>query len=176
MPEEYEMSSTEARRLVDLYADLILRLAASYLGQVADAEDICQDVLLKLLLRYRRDQAFMDSEHERAWVIRVTINACKDQLKSARYSRVDSLEAKCESTGWDIAAPEHIEQSPTSSNVLAQLQQLPPTWRMAIYLYYYENLSARQIAEMTESSEAAVTARLSRGRRRLCKLLEGDTR
>lgn len=176
MSEEYEMSSIEACRLVDLYADLVLRLAASYLGQIADAEDICQDVLLKLLLRYRRGQAFMDSEYERAWVIRVTINACKDQLKSAQYSRVDSLDAKRESTGWDLVAPEYIEQSSASSNVLAQLQQLPPAWRMAIYLYYYENLSARQIAEMTESSEVAVTARLSRERRRLRKLLEGDAR
>lgn len=71
----------EVERLVRLYSDSILRLSYSYLRSTHDAEDICQDVLLKLLTAR---PSFASDEHERAWVIRTTANACKDQLRAAR--------------------------------------------------------------------------------------------
>ena len=69
----------EVERLVRLYSDSILRLSYSYLRSTHDAEDICQDVLLKLLTAR---PSFVSDEHERAWVIRTTANACKDQLRT----------------------------------------------------------------------------------------------
>ena len=69
-----------ARELVDRYADTILRLSYTYLKNTHDAQDICQDVLVKLLTEPR---TFESPDHERAWVLRVTANACKDLLKSA---------------------------------------------------------------------------------------------
>ena len=73
------LTRQEAERLVNTYADLILRLSYTYLSHTHDAQDICQTVFLKLI---ERRPAFASSEHEKAWIIRTTINACKDHLKS----------------------------------------------------------------------------------------------
>lgn len=69
---------TEARRLVSTYSNLILRLSFTYLKSTHDAQDICQSVLMKLI---ERQKAFQDLEHEKAWVVRTTANACKDALR-----------------------------------------------------------------------------------------------
>ncbi|URN95663.1 MAG: RNA polymerase sigma factor [Candidatus Pristimantibacillus lignocellulolyticus] len=65
--------------LVNKYADMVLRLALSHLGNLADAQDACQEVYIKL---FKHSQTFKDAEHEKAWVIRVTINTCKDIIRS----------------------------------------------------------------------------------------------
>ena len=75
--------ASEPARLVTTYANLILRLSYTYLGSTHDAEDICQTVFLKML---ERREPFADAEHERAWVIRTTINLCKNLLASAARS------------------------------------------------------------------------------------------
>lgn len=71
---------TEARRLVSAYSNLILRLSFTYLKSTHDAQDICQGVLMKLV---GRSESFQSTEHEKAWVIRTTANACKDALRNA---------------------------------------------------------------------------------------------
>ena len=76
------MDEAEAKRLVELYADMIVRISYSYLKRTCDAEDICQTVFLKFLTERR---VFDSQEHEKAWIIRATVNACKDTLK-ARFS------------------------------------------------------------------------------------------
>jgi RNA polymerase sigma factor (sigma-70 family) len=83
------MDEFHARRLVDLYADTILRISYSYLKQTCDAEDICQTVFLKYLTN---DCTFDSIDHEKAWIIRTTINACKDYLKSAHFRRTVALD------------------------------------------------------------------------------------
>ena len=83
------MDEFHARRLVDLYADTILRISYSYLKQTCDAEDICQTVFLKYLTN---DCTFDSIDHEKAWIIRTTINACKDHLKSAHFRRTVALD------------------------------------------------------------------------------------
>ena len=80
----------EAQRLVDTYSDLLLRLSYTYLGSTADAQDICQNVFLKLL---QAPRSFTDSAHERAWIIRTAINLCKDHLKSHWRRTTVALEA-----------------------------------------------------------------------------------
>ena len=79
----------EAERLVDTYSDMILRLCYTYLKNTQDAEDICQDVFLKLLTG---NQTFSSAEHEKAWVLRTASNACKDLLKSAARKRTCPLD------------------------------------------------------------------------------------
>ena len=83
------MDEFHARRLVDLYADTILRISYSYLKQTCDAEDICQTVFLKYLTN---DCTFDSIDHEKAWIIRTTINACKDYMKSAHFRRTVALD------------------------------------------------------------------------------------
>ena len=78
------MNKRNADRLVNTYRDVIQRVSYSYLGQVYDAEDICQNVFLKLLSRELR---FENAEHEKAWIIRTTINACKDHLRKSWFRR-----------------------------------------------------------------------------------------
>lgn len=151
----------EADRLVQTYADLILRLSYTYLHSTHDAEDICQNVLMKLMVG---NQAFESSEHERAWIIRTTANACKDVLKSARKRTSVSLQAAA-----NASAPE-----PPDSGVLDAVMELPDTYREAIYLHYYEGYTVREIACMIGHSEDAVAAHLSRGRAKLRVLLEGE--
>ena len=149
----------EAQRLVDTYSDLILRLSYTYLKSTQDGEDICQTVLLKLLTG---DEVFDSPEHEKAWVIRTTVNACKDELRAFRRRAVPPEEV-----------PEAAARSTPQSDVLDAVMELPDKYREAIYLFYYEGYSAKEIAALTGRSEAAVSAHLSRGRKKLRAMLGG---
>ena len=155
-----QIDRAEAERLVNTYSDLILRLSYTYLKSTHDAEDICQNVFLKLLTG---GYTFDSAEHEKAWVIRATANACKDSLRAA-HRRCVGLEAVAEA-----AAPE----APDSA-VLDAVMALPQKYREAVYLHYYEGYSVREIAKLLGRSEAAVSAHLSRGRKSLRTTLGGD--
>ena len=154
-----EMDRQEAERLVSTYSDLILRLSYTYLKSAQDAEDICQTVFLKLLTG---EETFQSPEHEKAWVIRTAINACKDELRAFRRRAVPLDEAA------EVAAPEMPR-----SDVLDAVMALPDKYREAIYLVYYEGYSAKEAAALLGRSEAAVNAHLSRGRKKLRELLGG---
>ncbi|MGN0078681.1 MAG: RNA polymerase sigma factor [Coriobacteriales bacterium] len=153
---------SEARRLVDTYTSLLMRLGYTYLRSREDAEDICQETLLKLV---RRGGGFEDAEHERAWVVRVAINACKDRLKSAERSRV---------VGLDGIAEPAAEEAEGEGAVLAAVQELPQTYREPIFLHYCEGYKIAEIAELTGKSEAAIAKNLSRGREMLRAMLGGE--
>ena len=155
-----QMDPQEAERLVNAYSDLILRLSYTYLKSTQDGEDICQTVLLKLLAE---DESFESPEHEKAWVIRTAINACKDELRAFRRRAVP-LDGLAEAVG-----PE-----PPRSEVLDAVTALPEKYREAIYLFYYEGYSIDEIAALTGRSGAAVSAHLSRGRKKLKTMLEGE--
>ena len=161
----------EARRLVDTYGNLTMRLAFTYLGSRQDAEDVSQDVLCKLICRQR---PFESPEHEKAWVIRCTANACKDELRSAAAarSRNVALTAAGEVEDQSAQVEELVEKSELPGRVTAAVMRLSPPYREAVYLYYYEGMSIRQIARATGATEAAVTKRLSRARAELRKSLE----
>lgn len=153
---------SEARRLVDTYTPLIMRLGYSYLRSREDAEDLCQETLLKLV---RRGGGFADAEHERAWVVRVAVNACKDRLKSAERRRV---------VGLDSVAEPAAAEAEADGSVLAAVQELPPAYREPIYLHYGEGYKISEVAELTGKSEAAVAKNLSRGRAMLRTMLGGE--
>lgn len=154
-----ELDAREAERLVNAYSDLILRVSYTWLKSAQDGEDICQTVLLKLLTEGR---TFDSPEHEKAWVVRAAINACKDELRAFRRKTVPLEEIP------EAAAPE-----PPQSNVLEAVMALPGKYREAIYLFYYEGYSIGEIAALTGRSGAAVSAHLSRGRKKLRELLGG---
>lgn len=146
-----DAAEAQATRLVTTYADMILRLSYTYLHNTADAEDICQTVLLRTMTQA---PAFAGPEHERAWIIRTTINACKDLLKSAARRTTVALEA-----AGEPEAPE-----PPDTAVIDAVSRLPQNQREAIHLHYYEGLSITEVAHIVGASEAAVTKRLSRAR------------
>ena len=151
----------QAVRLVRLYADLILRISFSYLKQTYDAEDICQTVFLKFLTT---EPQFESPQHEKAWIIRTTINACKDHLKRAFFHRTAPLEEAA-----SVAAPQVPD-----SEVLDALKELPENYRISLYLFYYEDYSADEIAKILGKSRNTVEQYLSRGRRKLRAHLMGE--
>lgn len=156
-----QLDRAEAERLVNTYSDLILRLSYTYLKSTQDAEDICQTVFLKLLAS---GQVFDSPAHEKAWIVRATANACKDVLRSSFRRRTVGLEVVAETPA--PAAP--------TGDVLEAVMALPENYRDAVYLYYYEGYSVREIAGLLGRSESAVNAHLSRGRQKLRMTLGGN--
>lgn len=152
-------SARQAGRFVEAYADAILRLCLTYSLTREDAQDICQDIFLMLL---EDDRQFEDGEHEKAFVLRCAINACKDILKSAGRRRtvpMDQAEL--------LPAPER-EDSPLPEVI----RSLPKHYGAALYLFYYEGYSLDEIAKLCGCTPAAARKRLSRARKLLAKRLE----
>ena len=126
----------------------------------ADAQDICQDIFLTLL---EREQAFQGPEHERAFILRCAINACKDLLKSSRLRRTAPLEE-----AERVAAPASGEVH----EVWQAVERLPARERILVYLFYCEGYGLEEAAGMCGCSYAAARQRLSRDRKRLRSELE----
>lgn len=160
--------ATEPERLVDVYADTIMRVCYTYLRSTQDAEDICQDVLLKAL---QRPQRFASADHERAWIIRVSINTSKDFLKRRANRTTVALDEVPEPEGAPHASEAQLAAQ--SHSALQSVMRLPANYREAIYLHYYEGYSIKQIAGLVGASESAIATRLSRGRAMLRPVLEG---
>ena len=155
------LTRQEAERLVNTYADLILRLSYTYLSHTHDAQDICQTVFLKLI---ERRPAFASPEHEKAWIIRTTINACKDHLKS-----------HWRKTTVPIEAAQHVP-APASEpgSILASVNLLPPKYRAVIYLHYYEGYQTDEIAAMLDRPPSTVRNQLRDARAKLKLTLGGE--
>lgn len=149
----------QAERLANTYADAILRLSYTYLKNTHDAQDICQTVFVKLLTH---PMEFDTPEHEKAYILRMTANACKDLLRSPWRKRNCSLDACLE-----VPAPEAPDGS-----VLAAVNQLPDNYRTVLYLFYYEGYQAEEIGRILGISRSAVHVRLTRAREKLKPYLE----
>lgn len=128
----------------------------TYLKNVQGAEDVTQDVFIKLF-KCKRD--FPTREDEKAWLIRVTINASKDVLKSAWLKRTVPIQNEIPF--------EHQEQS----DLFYAVHQLEPKYRSVIHLYYYEDYSIKEIARILAIKESAIQTRLYRARKKLEKIL-----
>lgn len=155
-------SEQEVNRAVEKYADTVFRICILHLKNKSDAEDIFQEVFLKFALN---DKKFENANHEKAWIIRVTINACKDLIKSFFRSRTISI---------DELISVADEEKEDLSYVLEVVLKLPAKYRDAIYLHYYEGYSALEIGEILGKNENTVYSILSRGRSMLKESLEGD--
>lgn len=134
-----------------------------HLKNYADTEDIFQTVFLKYALR---TDEFESDEHERAWFIRVTINACKDLLKSFFRSRTVSLDQLLEQPA--ALTPNHRE-------VLEAVLSLPQKYKDVVYLHYYEDYTAPQIADLLGKNVNTIYTLLTRSRQLLKDKLGGDT-
>ncbi len=149
----------QAERLAKDYSDAILRLSYTYLKSTDDAQDICQTVFVKLLTQ---PIEFDSPEHERAYVLRMASNACKDLLKSPWRKRKCSLD-----TCMEIPAPEAKDGS-----VLEAVNRLPTAYRTVIYLFYYEGYQVSEIGQILGIPTATVHTQLARGREKLKPYLE----
>lgn len=153
-------SDIEVAQAIELHADTVKRLCMVYLKNNADVEDIFQTVFLKYALS---DAAFESPEHASAWIVRVTINACKDLLRSVFRRRTVPLD---QVTGWtEITDSAHRE-------VLEAVLSLPEKYRVPIYLHYYEGYTAPEIGKLTHRNVNTVYTLLNRGKRMLKEVLE----
>lgn len=150
----------QGERLATTYADAILRLSYTYLKNTHDAQDICQTVFVKLLTEPRE---FESPRHERAYILRMAANACKDLLKSPWRKRTCGLDDCLE-----VPAP-----AAEDGSLLAAVDQLPAHYRTVIYLFYYEGYDAREIGQILGIPTATVHTRLARGRAKLKEILGG---
>ena len=156
------MTDERAEYLVERYADLILRIGKTWLGDMDDAKDICQMVLIKLL---ENPRAFPEESQERAWVIRVAVNECKNWRKTAWFRRRVPLDESLRLAAED---PE-----PEDGGLLAQVQALPAMYREVIFLRYYEGYEVKEIAALLGRSPALVSTHLKRGKEKLRNMLGG---
>ena len=140
--------------------DTLFRTARSILRSDEDAEDAVQEVFLRL---YAREESFESSEHLRRWLIRVTVNHCRDVLKSPWRKRWVSL---------DTLPDQPVFDAPEQGELYQAVMALPEKYRVTLYLFYYEEFSTKEIAELLELRQTAVTTRLSRGRELLKTRLE----
>lgn len=133
----------------DHYGAAVYRLAMVYLGRHADAEDAVQEAFLRLLYR---SPVFTDENHKRRWLLQVTANLCRDQLRGFWRKRVTELQDTLP------AAP------PEEREALYAMIRLPEKYRLPIHLHYYEGYSVSEIAEILKLGQSAVKMRLKRGR------------
>lgn len=149
-------------KIAERYMDTIFRVAFNYLKNQSDADDITQEVLLRL---YQTDKPFESEEHLRNWLIRVTINCCKKLFRTP-WRRTEPLELYAETLSF--TTPEHSE-------LFYLTMELPRKYRIAIYLYYYEDYSTEEIGKLLDIPKTTVATHLHRGRQLLkTKLMEAD--
>ena len=156
-------SEEEVRRALDAYGDMVWRVCMVHLKNRDDAQDILQNVLLKFAQHTR---PFQSPEHEKAWVLRVAINESRDLLRDAFRSRSAPWEEVLSQQGQPVEE-EYRE-------LLRAVLSLPPKYRDAVYLYYYEGYSIKEISKLLQIPLPTVGTRLSRGRERLRQLLKED--
>lgn len=150
MPNEPLYSDNYLAELVHRYADMMMRIAFTYLKNSADAQDICQEVFAKIV---KLQPAFKQAEHEKAWIIRVTINACKDALRSPWKKLFTPIGDK-----------DYPIQNEENKQVVASVLELPKKYRIVLYLYYFENYSTAEIADLLRRNESTVRTQLKRAR------------
>ena len=155
------MTDEAFEQLARRWGDTIFRVACHALGSRADAEDVCQEVLLTL---YRRDTPFDSDDHAKHWLIRVTVNHCRKLLRAPWRKRNLPLE--------DFDGPAEVPED--HSDVLAAVMALESKYRVCVYLYYYEGYSVQEIAQVLGAKESTVQTRLHRARRQLRNALQGE--
>ncbi len=147
---------------IERHADTVRRLCMIYLKNYADTEDIFQTVFLKYVLS---SVSFESEEHEKAWFIRVTINACKDLLRNFFRSHTVTI---------DEILEQPAQLSPDHREVLEAVLSLPQKYRDVVYLHYFEDYTAPQISRILGKNVNTIYTLLTRSKRMLREKLGGD--
>ena len=144
-------------KAVDTYAGTLYRIACTYCRQHADAEDIVQTAFMKL---YQTETEFQDEEHIKRWLIRVTVNEARNLCSSFWKKNVTSLESSGMIQPYDFPRPEY-------SDLYDAVLSLPGKYKIVVHLYYYEDYSVKEIAEILSLKETTVQSQLMRARKQL---------
>lgn len=155
-------TAAEMERLVEQYGSAMLRMCCVYLGDEHLARDAVQDSYIKI---YRAWRPFDSPAAEKAWVLRVTINVCKDYLRSAWKRRVSLVEEYPE-----MPAPQ--APSNESGRLFQEIMALKPKYKQVILLHYYQDLSVGEIARILNAPQSTISVRLRRAKALLQSRLE----
>lgn len=160
------MDEAQFEALYEQYANDVLRVSYFYLGDRQQAEDVTQDVFVRLL----QNAPQLIEGREKAWLLKVALNRCRDLWRAAWAKRVilgsPQLELK--------AAPGDMDEEMEKSELMHAINRLPAAFREVILLHYYQNYGIAEIADMLNMPEGTISSRLSRGRKKLEEIMKGS--
>ena len=156
---EYEMEE-----VIEQYSTMLFRLSMVRMQNREDAQDVVQDTFLRLLTQVKKGKTFREEEHLKAWLLTVATNRGKSILIMAWNRKTEGMEVLN-----DMAAPEQ-----KTDYAYEYVMRLPEKYRVAINLFYYEQLTTEQIAEIMKTKPATVRSYLHRGREKLKKMMEEE--
>lgn len=150
-------------RIFNLFKNDIYRLAYSYTKNISDSDDITQNVFVKL---YKHHEVLeLDDISIKKWLFKVAINDCKTLLLSSWKKKIAPFTEKEENI---------LYEKVNDNKILDQVMQLSKKYRLVIFLYYYENYSIKEIAEILNTTITNVQTMLSRAREKLKKIIRED--
>lgn len=152
---------TDKEYITEKYFEMVYRLSFAQTKEKHYAEDVTQEVFLRF---YKTDKAFESEEHIRAWLIRVTINCSKDVFLSSWFKKSAPLSEADGKMTFDTSE---------KSDVYYAVAELPQKYRTVIHLFYYEDYSVKEIADILKTKESTVKSQLMRGRNMLKEMLKG---
>lgn len=173
----------ELQLKIDEYGNMLFKLCLLRLRNVQDAEDVVQEVFYQYL---KRSQPFESAEHEKAWMVKVTLNSCRKLWRGAkRHPRESLCQEVLESLGGELqegrtdkimeAYPEEAAvRRENRQKILEAVMALPAKYRDVIHLFYYEEMPVKEISRITGRGESTVTSQLTRGRGLLRKMLKEE--
>ena len=151
--------------LYEKYATDVLRVCYFYLGDRQKAEDVCQDVFVRLMINAPE----LEEGREKAWLLKVALNRCRDLWRGSWAKRVVLGSPVFELIPALEETPIHDE----AEAMMVAIHKLPAAFREVILLHYYQNFGISEIARMLDLPEGTISSRLSRGRKKLETILQG---
>lgn len=161
MENDEEKVCSSINEIIDTYSEMVYRVILQHMHNEADAKDVLQDVCIKLM---KAIPVFETRQKEKAWILRVAINTCKDHWKYDRLRKHDDLLD-------NYIAPQEKQED---FEILPYVLRLSQKYRDVIYLFYYEEYSVKEISEILEKKEATILTWLRRARMKLKDVLEGS--
>ncbi|MBS7008402.1 RNA polymerase sigma factor [Anaerostipes sp.] len=155
-------SEADLTRTIEIYSDMLRKICFMHLKNYSDVEDVFQDVFLKYM---QSDISFESEEHKKAWLIRVTVNRCKDVLKNFFRRNAVSI---------DSASTEPVFLNERDLDVFDAVAKLPTKFKNVVYLFYYEEYTVPEIARILHKKENTIYTWLGRARNKLKENLGGD--
>lgn len=163
---ELPVSTASFEELYQRYATDVLRMCYFYLGDRQRAEDVCQDVFVRLITH----TPVLQEGREKAWLLKVAVNRCRDLWRGAWLKRVVLGSPAFEL----VPGPDEIGQLSDQQEMMQAINRLPAAFKEVILLHYYQGYGITEIAEMMDLPEGTISSRLSRGRKKLEGILKGD--
>ena len=151
--------------IYDKYSNAVYRMAFAYCKNKADAEDIMQEVFIR---RFSADIVFEDEAKEKSWLLKVTVNKCRDMFRSLRY--------KYSLTSIPLEEADIIYETQEESDVYHAVMSLANKYRTVIHLFYYEEYTIKEISAITGDKETAIQTQLYRARKKLKDILGKELR